>query len=115
MSECGWRGIFPATILAHIESALNRPISSIFKAGLTGTSTGALIALGLAARRNMQDPSDQTPLFTAQGLVGFYKEHKSEIFNDHCCLGCQDSTQQESNGDNFVYVVPVFAASCGAA
>lgn len=99
----GLRGVFPAAILAHIEQNLGRPISSVFTAGLTGTSTGALIVLGLAAFKRTTNPfatDVRQPLFTAQELVNFYKEHKSEIFNDHCCLGCQDNNPQDSTGHN---------------
>lgn len=42
----GIRGIIPALILAEIEKRTNRPISELFDA-FAGTSTGAIVALGL--------------------------------------------------------------------
>ena len=65
----GLRGVFPAAILAHVEQNLGKPISSVFTAGLTGTSTGALIVLGLAAFSRTSNPfavgtTGVQPLFT---------------------------------------------------
>lgn len=48
LSGGGYRGLYAATVLAELETALGRPIASHFDL-LCGTSAGALLALGLAA------------------------------------------------------------------
>lgn len=95
----GLRGVVPATLLKGIEAESERPVSELFKAGITGTSTGALIALGLAARKNMApDHADYNkPLFAAQDLVNFYFVHGNKIFGNEtpqsCCgLCCMDES-----------------------
>jgi hypothetical protein len=73
----GLRGTFPATIIRQLELDTDIAISSLFRAGITGTSTGALIALGLSARKST-DPSHadyNTPLLSGPELVDFYKDH----------------------------------------
>lgn len=69
----GLRGTFPATIIRQIECATDTCTSTLFKGGITGTSTGALIALGLAARKNLdtEDSDYNTPLLTGAELVDF--------------------------------------------
>lgn len=98
--DCGGlRGIIPATILASIEKGTGATISELFKSGITGTSTGALIALGLAARKST-DPTHadyNTPLFTAEQLVDFYLEHAGGIFKcwtpANCCHNFPDGSE----------------------
>lgn len=98
----GLRGIIPATILASIEQKTGSTISDLFKSGITGTSTGALIALGLAARKST-DPSHadyNIPLFTAEQLVDFYLEHAGGIFKcwtpSNCCNNCCSCEESSS-------------------
>lgn len=43
----GIRGLIPALVLAHIERQVGRPICDLFEA-IAGTSTGGILALGLA-------------------------------------------------------------------
>lgn len=43
----GIRGLIPALVLAHIEDKVGRPICELFDA-IAGTSTGGMLALGLA-------------------------------------------------------------------
>lgn len=47
LSGGGYRGLYTATVLAEIESALGRPIASHFDL-ICGTSAGGMLALGLA-------------------------------------------------------------------
>lgn len=65
----GIRGIFPASVLAHFESAYlgGRSVGSYFDL-ITGTSTGGIIALGLGAG------------LTAAELAHLYIVRGSEIF-----------------------------------
>lgn len=89
----GVRGVIPAVILTEIEKKTNRSICDLFQSGLTGTSTGGLIALGLAARKST-DPNDANynkPLFTAEELVNFYSGESQNIFpteETSCCYSC---------------------------
>lgn len=63
----GFRGLFAAQVLAHWEKQLGRPIASCFDL-VVGTSTGGIIALGLAAG------------MSASALVDFYLEDGKTIF-----------------------------------
>jgi hypothetical protein len=48
LSGGGYRGLYTATVLAELETAMGRPIASHFDL-VCGTSAGGLLALGLAA------------------------------------------------------------------
>jgi len=63
----GLRGIFAASVLAQLESDFDTKILDHFDL-VSGTSTGGLIALGLAAGRSPQD------------IVDFYVERGGTIF-----------------------------------
>jgi uncharacterized protein len=63
----GMRGIFTAAYLVGLEDALGRPLIDIVDL-VVGTSTGGIIALGLASGR----PADK--------MLRFYTEHGPEIF-----------------------------------
>lgn len=69
----GVRGIIPAIILSEIEKITDRKISSLFDC-ITGTSTGGLIALGLAKNNK------NTPQLSASDLVNIYLEKSKDIF-----------------------------------
>jgi patatin-like phospholipase/acyl hydrolase len=87
----GVRGIIPAVVLAGIETKTQQRISHLFQSGLTGTSTGGLIALGLAARKglNSSDANYCNPLFTAEELVTFYHVESKHIFpNEETAFCC---------------------------
>lgn len=95
----GLRGAFPASVLEDMEHETNRSVSSMFKAGITGTSTGALLALGIAARKstNPEDPEYTEPLLQAGNLVDFYKDHAQGIFKcwtpANCCHNFPDCSE----------------------
>jgi patatin-like phospholipase/acyl hydrolase len=63
----GYRGLFTAELLAQWERQLGKPIASCFDL-IVGTSTGGIIALGLAAG------------VPAAELVKFYEEDGRDIF-----------------------------------
>ena len=69
----GILGVFPAAFLACIEQNLDCSLSSYFDL-ISGTSTGGIIAIGLAMG------------ISASDLVKLYEEHGSEIF------GCNDGS-----------------------
>jgi len=69
----GIRGIIPAVVLKEIEDRTGKRIANLFKV-IAGTSTGGLIALGLAC------PGDESPRFTAQDLVELYERDGKDIF-----------------------------------
>ena len=71
----GIRGIIPAVILARIEQKKNQPIAELFDL-IVGTSTGGIIAAGLAARK-----ADGSPAHRATELIALYEKHGKEIFN----------------------------------
>jgi len=71
----GIRGIIPAAIIAEIERITGQPASSLFDL-IAGTSTGGIIALGLA-RPN----ADGMPRYSAQDLVELYDSEGSKIFS----------------------------------
>lgn len=70
----GIRGIIPALVLAHLERRTGKPCSELFDL-MVGTSTGGMLALGLAL-----DNDEGGALFTASQLVKLYEEHGSQIF-----------------------------------
>ena len=70
----GIRGIIPALVLAHLEQQAGKPCSELFDL-MVGTSTGGMLALGLAL-----DNDEGKALFTAQQLVQLYDDHGAEIF-----------------------------------
>ena len=100
----GLRGVFPAAVLQEIERKTGKSVHQMFPAGFTGTSTGSLIVLGLAARKNLtpKDPNHpddseddyNKPLFTAEKLVTLYKELAEEIFPSCSVANCCRNVKQ---------------------
>jgi hypothetical protein len=72
----GIRGIIPAMFLAELKRRTNQPIAKLFDY-IVGTSTGGIIALGLAAP-DAKHP-DQ-PLHKADELIALYTKEGSRIF-----------------------------------
>lgn len=70
----GIRGIVPARILAWFESKLG-PVSS-WADLIVGTSTGGILAAGLA-----HTTDGKTPTYSADALLGLYRDHGAEIFH----------------------------------
>ncbi|NBB70103.1 MAG: patatin [Alphaproteobacteria bacterium] len=69
----GIRGVIPATVLAYLEDRLDRPIGEVFHL-VAGTSTGGILAAGLAPRRS-------GAAMTAAELVALYRDRGGEIFD----------------------------------
>ena len=72
----GVKGLVPASILAELERRTGRPISQQFDL-IAGTSTGAILALGLTRPSN---ENARLPAFSAADLVGLYREYSERIF-----------------------------------
>ena len=72
----GVRGLVPALILAEIERRTGRPIYEHFDL-VVGTSTGAILALGLTRPSNADA---RKPAFAADDLVDLYRRHAASIF-----------------------------------
>ena len=70
----GIRGIIPAMLIAEIERRTERPASDLFDL-IAGTSTGGILALGLA----LAGP-DGKPVFSAADGVAIYEEQGPKIF-----------------------------------
>ena len=70
----GIRGIIPALVVAHLERKMGAPASELFDL-IVGTSTGGILALGLA----LQDHEGQ-PLLAAKSMAALYERHGAEIF-----------------------------------
>lgn len=70
----GIRGLVPALVLAEIERRTHKRISELFDL-VAGTSTGGIIALGLAC-----PGSDGAPRYTANDVADLYRKHGRDIF-----------------------------------
>jgi uncharacterized protein len=71
----GIRGIIPAMVLAEIEERTGKSIAETFDF-ITGTSTGGILALGLAM------PGDGgRPRYTASELIELYENEGASIFS----------------------------------
>lgn len=73
----GIRGIIPAMILARIERRTGRRITEMFDL-IAGTSTGAILALGLTVPQNRKGTR---PKYGANQLVSFYEEDGRKVFH----------------------------------
>lgn len=71
----GIRGIIPAVVLAEIEKRTGRQIAQMFDL-IAGTSTGGILAVGLAIPKDAS-----TPLYTASQLAALYAEQGARIFS----------------------------------
>jgi predicted acylesterase/phospholipase RssA len=70
----GVRGIIPTRLLIALESLAERPIVDLFDV-MVGTSTGGMLALGLAT-----PGEDGAPRYTAKTVGDIYTSHGYEIF-----------------------------------
>lgn len=73
LSGGGFRGLYTATVLKHLEAQLGAPLASRFDL-ICGTSAGGLLALGLAAE------------IPAAHLQAMFQEHGGRIFNSRSGL-----------------------------
>ena len=71
----GIRGLIPALVLAEIERRTGRRIAEMFDL-IAGTSTGAILACGLACRG-----PDGAPAHTAEELADLYVTEGPKIFD----------------------------------
>jgi len=71
----GIRGIIPALVLSEIEKRTHKKIAELFDL-MAGTSTGGILALGLAKLNKNGNIH-----YTAQDLVNLYLENGREIFS----------------------------------
>src|SRR5262245_10113169 len=72
----GIRGIIPATVLAEIETRTQARIAELFDL-VAGTSTGGILALGVA-KPSKDDPKQ--PQFAASELAALYEKEGKRIF-----------------------------------
>ena len=70
----GIRGIIPAMVLAELERRARGPICTLFDL-IAGTSTGGILALGLA-----KPNGDRKPAYSAADLIELYEKEGKTIF-----------------------------------
>ncbi|MGE5372368.1 MAG: patatin-like phospholipase family protein [Solirubrobacterales bacterium] len=70
----GVRGILPAMMINELETRTGKPAAQLFDL-IVGTSTGAMLALGLTKPGN-----GGRPQYSARDLVGLYEKESSKIF-----------------------------------
>lgn len=75
----GMRGLIPALVLAEIEKRAKAPTAQLFDL-IAGTSTGGLLALGLA-----KPDGDGRPEYSARDLADLYVEEGETIFQESLC------------------------------
>jgi len=83
----GIRGIVPATVLAEIERRTRRPVAKLFDL-VAGTSTGGILALGLAIPKKPKGK-----LYRADEFAGMYAREGPRIFYRalwHKLSGCNN-------------------------
>jgi len=73
----GIRGVIPAVWLNEIERRTHRPTAHLFHA-MAGTSTGAIIAGGLAVP---EEGSNYRPKYAAQELIEIYHQKGAQVFS----------------------------------
>lgn len=71
----GIRGIIPALVLARLEQLTGRAVAALFDL-IAGTSTGAILALGLAI-----PGADGKPRYAARQLAAMYEREGARIFS----------------------------------
>ncbi|MFK8793985.1 patatin-like phospholipase family protein [Planococcus plakortidis] len=69
----GIRGILPAMMLCELERRTGKPVSEQFDI-FVGTSTGAILALGLLV------PEGKKPRYTANDILGLYETEAERMF-----------------------------------
>ena len=72
----GIRGLIPALVLAELERQTGRAVADCFDL-IAGTSTGGILALGLAVPGHGGQPR-----YSAQDLAGLYLQEGSRIFDE---------------------------------
>ena len=72
----GIRGLIPALVLAELERRTGRAVSDCFDL-IAGTSTGGILALGLA-----MPGEGGRPRYSAQDLAGLYLKEGARIFDE---------------------------------
>jgi len=80
----GIRGAFTAEILKSIEKETNKPIYKLFQGGITGTSTGSFIALGLTTPHKATLMN--TGPYTSEEIVNFYITRAEHMFPGCCAF-----------------------------
>ncbi len=98
----GIKGVFPAALLAELQKSLSEPISNYFDL-IAGTSTGALVAIGLGLGT---DVADIVAFYEVCGPRIFHPKHRSRLtqwfrnkFDDRYSSGPLRSALEEAFGE----------------
>ncbi len=75
----GIRGLIPALVLAEIEARCGKPASSCFDL-IAGTSTGGILAMGLALGQDAGG-GKRRPRYAASDLADLYRARGKDIFS----------------------------------
>jgi patatin-like phospholipase/acyl hydrolase len=70
----GIRGVIPAVLLQYLEDKTGRPVSNLFDL-IVGTSTGGILATGLAVPK-----AGGKPKFSAKEMLALYTDRGGDIF-----------------------------------
>lgn len=89
----GIKGVIPATLIQHIESALKKPSYQIFDV-IGGTSTGGIITAALTTPKKTTGRP-----YTAEEIVGIYNYDGGKIFLPQECEIEQCATYHADNGE----------------
>lgn len=73
----GIRGLIPALVLSHIETLTGRPSAQVFDL-IAGTSTGGILAMGLA---HATPDRPHQPRYRAADLAELYRQRGADIFS----------------------------------
>ena len=96
----GVRGAYTAQVLGDFKKELDdERICDFFQGGITGTSTGAIIALAVVApehRNKITGEMEEGP-YPAQEIVSFYEEMADEIFKCWTPANCWTNTTHGYN------------------
>ncbi len=102
----GVRGLIPARVLAHLERLLDAPCAQSFDL-IAGTSTGAIVALGLSVPRTC---SGAERGYTARELESVYLDNAATIFSRSLArrvVALDDLVEERYSADHLEQVLKV--------
>ena len=115
----GIRGIVPAVVLTDLEKRTGEKISELFPSGITGTSTGAILAAALSCshhrnfENNKKDEWVPGP-YRAEDILNLYQNNGGHIFNDAVVkISCDKISCDKKNPPCCEYQFKCIDTNCG--